>query len=185
MLRKMAAWSCLLGALFAAPAGAASIDTAKSEIGFTLRTRWGQVLDGRFPSYSGEIAVLPDGRHQVRLQLSARDVEITGNKTYTKLTRGRSFFDAEHFPTIEFVSEPYPASLTLEGGSLIGSLRIRGVRRNETFTVEQAACPRPARDCDVIAHGSIDRNDYGVDRWRFALSDRVVFRLRVRTLPEE
>ncbi|WP_242112790.1 YceI family protein [Luteimonas aquatica] len=183
-LRALAVLPCLLGALAAPPATAAAIDTAKSDIGFTLRTRWGQVLEGRFPHYKGEIAVLPDGRQQVRLELSTRDVEIVGNKTYTKLTRGRGFFDAEHFPTIEFVSEPFPARLMREGGALPGALRIRGMRRTETFEVEQAACPKPARECDVIARGSIDRNDYGVDRWRFALSGRVVFRLRVRTLPE-
>ena len=33
---------------------------------------------------------------------------------------------------------------------------------------------------DVIASGSIHRGDYGMDRWTFALSDKVRFLLRVR-----
>lgn len=177
--------ACLFAALLSAAACAGSIDPVNSHIGFTLKTRWGQTLLGRFPRYDGEIASLPDGRHQVRLQLSARDVEIVGNHTYTRLTRGDGIFDAEHFPVVEFISDPYPAELIHAGGRLGGTLDIRGVRRREVFAVLPATCARPALECDVVVRGSIDRTDYGVDRWVFALASRVVFTLRVRTLAEE
>ena len=36
--------------------------------------------------------------------------------------------------------------------------------------------------CDVVASGSISRDDYGLDGWQFALMDRVRFNLRVRLL---
>jgi polyisoprenoid-binding protein YceI len=176
--------TCLLVALFSAVACAAMIDPAASSIGFTLKTRWGKTLVGTFPRYDGEIAALPDGRHQVRLSLSARDVEIAGSSTFTRLTRGDGFFDADRFPRVEYVSDPYHAALTRDGGRLGGELIIRGVRRREVFTIRPAVCERPGVECDVVASGSIDRNDYGVDRWGFALSSRVVFTLRVRTAPE-
>ena len=176
--------ACLFAVLLSAVACAAAIDPAASSIGFTLKTRWGQTLVGDFPRYDGEIATLPDGSHQVRLRLSARDVEIKGsNSSFTRLTRGSGFFDAERFPRVEYVSDPYPASLTRHGGDLGGLLTIRGVQRREVFTIRPAVCDRPGVECDVIASGSIDRNDYGVDRWGFALSSRVVFNLRVRTVP--
>ena len=38
-----------LAALCALPAVATEIDPAHSRIGFTLKTRWGQALEGRFP----------------------------------------------------------------------------------------------------------------------------------------
>lgn len=181
----LAAWVvCLVVAFSFAPARATGIDPAASGIGFTLKTRWGKTLVGHFPRYQGEIATLPDGRHQVRLQLSARDVEIEGSPTYTRLTRGEGFFDAERFPLVEFVSDPYPPALVRDGGRLGGVLRIRGVQRREVFEISPSVCQRPAVECDVVAEGSIDRNDYGVDRWGFALSSRVVFSLRVRTMPE-
>lgn len=174
-------WLCLPWALLATGLlAAAIIDTAASEIGFTLKTRWGQTLEGRFPRYEGEIETLDDGRHRVRLTLSTRDVEIVGFRSYTRLTRGKGFFDAERFPEMRFVSDPYPVSLTRDGGALGGDLTIRGVRRRETFIIEPATCDDPGVGCDVVAGGSVSRSDYGVDRWAFALSDKVTFALRIR-----
>ena len=161
-----------------------SIDPAVSRIGFTLSTRWGQTLQGRFPHYEGEVADAGDGRHQVRLRLATRDVEILGHPSYSRLTRGSGFFDAAHFPQVEFVSDAYPATLLRNGGAMTGTLSIRGISRREVFVVKPATCPQPARDCDVIATGSIDRRDYGMGRWDFALSSEVRFILRVRVRAE-
>jgi polyisoprenoid-binding protein YceI len=167
-------------ALLAACALAVEIDPVASKIGFTLHTRWGQALQGGFPDARGEVAELPDGRHQVRLRLSTRTVEILGHPSYTRLTRGSGFFDAERFPEIDFVSDAYSPQLLRSGGGLPGMLTIRNVSQREVFTILPARCERPAHDCDVIASGSIDRGDFGMDRWNFAVSDRVLFSLRVR-----
>lgn len=156
------------------------IDPQFTRIGFTLKTRWGQALEGRFPRYEGRIETLADGRHRVRLRMSTREVEIVGHPNYTGFTRGEGFFEAERFPAVEFVSEPYALSLIERGGPLAGQLTIRNVSRRETFVVEPAACPRPALDCDVVAGGAVRRSDYGVDRWIFAVSDIVRFTLRLR-----
>lgn len=179
------AWSLCVALLamplYAAQAYAARVDPAQSRIGFTLKTRWGQTLEGRFPVYEGEITALDDGRRRVRLSLSARDVEIVGHRNYTRLTRGKGFFDADRYPEVVFVSEPYGDTLTRDGGALAGTLSIRGVRRREVFTVEPSACAQPAQDCDVVASGTVQRSNYGVDRWSFALSESVRFSLRIRT----
>lgn len=173
-------WPASVLLLAAALACATALDPVASKIGFTLKTRWGQVLHGRFPEARGEVAELGDGRHQVRLQLSARSVEILGHPSYTRLTRGEGFFDAERYPQIEFVSDAYTPQLLHSGGALPGVLTIRDVRRREVFTIDPATCAQPARECDVVANGSIRRADFGMDRWTFALSDKVVFSLRVR-----
>jgi polyisoprenoid-binding protein YceI len=179
-----AAAACLTLALLLAPARAAEIDPATSAIGFTLKTRWGKTLVGHFPRYEGEVATLPDGRHQVRLRLAAAEVEIEGSTTFTRLTRGEGFFEADRFPWIEFVSDPYSTDLTRHGGRLGGRVTIRGVERRESFVIRPATCERPGVACDIVARGSIDRDDYGMGRWGFALADKVVFALRVRTMPE-
>lgn len=170
----------LLLAFVAGVAAAAEIDQDASRIGFVLETRWGQSLQGRFPVYQGEVASLADGRRQVRLRLSARDIEIVGYPTYTRYARGRGFFDAQRYPQLEFISEPYLPSLLHDGGALGGILRIRGITHAHVFTISPATCASPARDCDVVAVGSIRRGDYGMDRWDFALSDQVQFSLRIR-----
>lgn len=177
--------SWLLAALFvlalAAQARAAAIDDAASEIGFTLKTRWGQPLEGRFPVYRGEISTLDDGRRRVRLVLSAADIEIVGHKSYTRLTRGKGFFDAERFPEVSFLSDPYAPGLPVTGGPLGGVLTIRGVQHREEFELAPATCADPGLGCDVVASGTVQRSHYGVDRWSFALSDSVRFSLRIRT----
>ena len=170
----------LLGLALAIPAWGADIDPAASQIGFRLTTRWGQTLQGRFPDSGGVVQELADGRHQVRLRLSTRTVEIVGHTSYTRMARGRGFFDAGDYPQIEFVSDPYVPELLRHGGPLPGVLSIRDVQRREVFTIEPAACDTPARACDVVGSGSIHRADYGLGRWGFALADRVRFLLRVR-----
>jgi polyisoprenoid-binding protein YceI len=171
---------CALAAATSLAAHATEIDTEYTRIGFTLKTRWGQVLQGRFPRYSGRIDTLDDGRYRVRLRMSAKDVEIVDHPNYTGMTRGRGFFEADRFSEVEFVSEPYAPALVADGGKLAGQLTIRDVTRRETFTIDPSTCARPAVDCDVVANGSVRRTDYGVDRWVFAVSDSVRFTLRLR-----
>ena len=177
LARRLAAGACLLAAGLAS---AAEIDPAGSDIGFRVNTRWGQTLQGRFPDTGGEVDLLADGRHQVRLRLSTRSVEIIGHPAYTRMARGYGFFDAIAYPDIEFVSEPYAPELLRAGGPLPGMLSIRGVRRREVFTIEPATCAAPARACDVVGTGSIRREAYGLGRWGFALAGTVRFLLRVR-----
>ena len=175
------AW-CLGAAMLAATtlALAAEIDGVASRVGFQLQTRWGQVLEGRFPTVHGEVSELPGGRRQVRLLLSTRDVEIVGHPGYTRFTRGGGFFDADHWPQVEFLSDAYAPALLQHGGALTGTLRIRGVHRREVFVIQPSRCAQPGIGCDVVATGSIRRSNYGMDRWKFAVSEDVRFSLRMR-----
>lgn len=159
---------------------ALGFDPVHTRFGFELRTRWGQRVSGTFPRHDGELVVLPDGRHQVRIRLATEAVEVAGSPRYTALARGPRFFDAPHHPLVEFVSDPHPASLARTGGPLRGRLSMRGVSRIETFTLAPSSCARPGRDCDAVAHGSVARGDYGLDDWRFMLGDTVRFELRLR-----
>ncbi|WP_101925540.1 MULTISPECIES: YceI family protein [Luteimonas] len=180
--------ACALLLLACATGAAASkrivLDTDASRISFSLKTRWGQVLDGRFADWHGEIRVLDDGRHQVRLTLLTRDVEIVGSRNYTRITRGAGFFDAERYPEVVFLSDPYPATLPRDGGEMTGVLAIRGVRQREVFSVAPSTCERPGLDCDVIGQGDVRRSRYAMDRWGYALSDDVRFTLRMRAVPD-
>jgi len=190
LLRTLA--GLCLSAACAAPAGALastdapghtlSLDLKRSEIGFSLKTRWGQQLEGRFDDWHGDIAVLSDGRHQVRLILDAESVEIIDSRAYTRITRGPGVFDVARYPEVRFVSDPYPATLARDGGEMTGILSIRGVQRRETFRIAAADCARPGLDCDVVGEGDVRRSQYAMDRWGYALADQVRFTLRIRAL---
>ena len=167
----------------AQPVEVARIDPEHTRIGFTLKTRWGQVLRGRFPAYTGSVERLADGRRRVQLRLDAREVVIDGHPNYTRYTRGEGFFDADRFAEMSFVSDPYSPALLRGGGTLSGTLQIRNVQRTERFQITPSACSMPGEGCDVVAVGSVRRSDYGVDRWMFAVSDQVRFTLRLRLRP--
>ena len=184
-LRPRDAWcwcaaACLMLAGAAQAATPTVIDPMTSWAGFSLKTRWGQTLEGRFSAIEGEIVPAGDARKRVRVRMLTRGVEIVGHPRYTRLTRGEGFFDAAAHPYVVFVSDAFPEALVREGGKLAGELSIRGVTRREVFTIEPSACARPGIDCDVVANGVVYRGDFGMDRWGFALSDRVWLTLRLR-----
>lgn len=174
---------CGLGLLCAWPVwagGDKNFDPSHTRLGFELRTRWGQRLDGLFPQYEGQVRVLADGRQQVHLRMYTRHVEIVGYPRYTQWARSEKFFEAERYPVVTFISKPYVPQLLRDGGLLEGDLSIRGISRPRSLTVEPATCARPAVDCDVVATGAVRRSDYDMDDWKLAVNDRVVFVLRAR-----
>lgn len=178
--RVLATGACFAFAALAA--AAQDFDRARSRIGFELQTRWGQRLEGVFPDFDGDVEELPDGRHRVRIALRTASVEIVGHPNYTNFSRGDGFFAAARYPQVSFLSDPYPASLLRQGGSLHGVLEMRGVRRRQAFTIAPTPmeCARPAYDCDLQVEGSVRRGDYDIDAWQIAVRDRVRFLLRVR-----
>jgi polyisoprenoid-binding protein YceI len=156
------------------------LDTARSRLGFEIRTRLGQRIEGVFPRFEGRIDVLSDGRHEVHLRMFTGYVEIPGKDRYTAWMRGEEFFDARRYPVVEFDSVPYSPDLVEKGGGIHGRLILRGVSHPETLQVEAASCPRAGYDCDVVSRGTVQRGRYGMDSWQLALSDRVTFVLRAR-----
>ncbi|WP_312708868.1 YceI family protein [Stenotrophomonas sp.] len=192
--RCLLAWLLLPGAAWAAvpapPASlptvvsearrALSLDLERSQIGFEVRSRLGQRIEGVFPHFEGRVEVLSDGRHQVHLKMFTRTVEIPGKERYTGWMRGPEFFDAGHYPFVEFDSLPYWPETVERGGEIEGRLTLRGVSHPESLKVEKAECARPGYDCDVVSRGTVQRGRYGMDSWQLALSDRVTFVLRAR-----
>jgi polyisoprenoid-binding protein YceI len=177
---RSATWLLIALLCLFAPALRAQFDPVHTSFEFHLRTRWGQRVMGTFPQYAGDVERLSDGRRRVRVTLATGTVEVVGSPRYTRLARGPRFFDAAHYPQLTFVSEPFEPALLERGGALAGTLTLHGVSRAEVFEVEPAPCMRPGIACDVVAHGSVQRDDYGLDGLRVLLGNRVHFRLHVR-----
>lgn len=181
--RAPRAWRALLAtgcaALWPLLAHALPTDTLFGEGRFELHTRWGQVVDGRFPDARGSVEILPDGRHRVRIRIDARKIELDDHPRYTTITRGPGFFDAANHPWIEFVSEPYAEAVVVDGGIVPGELTIRGVSRPIRFVLAPRACDANG-SCLSVASGEVSRATYGMDRWRMLMEDRVGFELRMR-----
>ncbi|MBB1087309.1 YceI family protein [Lysobacter sp. SG-8] len=186
-LRWRGGWGLLLAACAAHASGQAltgELDATRSAFGVELRTRWGQVVEGRFPDFEGQVAMLDGDRRQVRVRLTTATVRIGDSPRYSAMARGDRFFDSGRHPSIEFISDPIDLAMVEKGGPLRGRLTIRGVTRIERFLLLPASCARPGIDCDFVATGGVDRHDYGLDGWRLALDDTVRFTMRVRLAEE-
>ena len=157
--------------------GATEIDPA-SRVEFTLHTRWGQTLHGRFPAVEGRVEVDADHRRRTYFKLDASLVEIIGSPRYSRFARGPRFFDAERYPEVEFTSDPYPAALLRDGGALAANCACAASAASAS--VAPSTCERPGLDCDIVVHGTVRRSKYGLDSWQMALRESVVFTLRVR-----
>ena len=172
-------WLVLL-CLLSWPGAAQQFDPAHTRFDFEVRTRWNQRVPGVFPQYQGEVARLADGRRQVSISLATAAVEVADSPRYTAMARGEGFFNAARHPLIHFVSEPITDAVLHDGGPLRGRLSINGVTRLETFTLRPSECQRPGLECDVVAQGTVGRDNYGLEGWQFALRNQVRFNLRVR-----
>src|SRR3546814_15632276 len=126
------------------------MDRAAAHVGFTRKSRCGRTLVGHSPNYEGVVAALPDGRHQVRLRLYTATVEIEDSPTFTRLTRGDSFFEADRIEWVAFVYYQYPDALRREGGRLGGHTTLAGVERRASVVNRPAIIRAPGVDSDIV-----------------------------------
>ena len=185
-----------LGALFAlavtaraAMPGDAGTDTlkfdpAQSRAEFGVRVMWLIPVHGRFGSMRGTIVIDHfRGTARVDALIDAADVHMRsrGDEAWVK---SPEFFDVQHFPQIQFVSEAFSLERLSKGGQVGGTLTIRGVSKPAHFEIDVTACPGAIGvDCPVEAGGTIRRSDFGMRSHRGALSDKVDLDFSIRVLP--
>jgi polyisoprenoid-binding protein YceI len=167
-----------------APPEVMTFDSARSFAEFQVHVMWLFPVHGRFGTLQGTISI--DRLHataKVDARIDVNDVHMrsTGNEAWV---RSAEFFDAEHFPQIQFVSESFPLALLKSGGTVNGVLTIRGTTRRARFELAESDCPDAiARTCPVEAAGTLRRSDFGMRSRRGALSDKVQLDLSVYVLP--
>ncbi len=145
---------------------------------------WLIPVHGRFGTLHGTIVIDRfRGTASVDARIDVNDVHMrsAANEAWVK---SAEFFDAEHFPQIQFVSDAFALARLKSGGEVDGTLTIRGVTRRARFTLAESACPAAiARTCAVEATGMIRRSDFGMRSRRGALSDKVQLDFSVYVLP--
>lgn len=160
----------------ASPAAAADlrIDAARSKAEFSVRLLWVTTVTGRFEGIRGNLNTDPAAATAVvRADIDTENIKMDSGRL-RRWVLAPEFFDAEHHPTIHFVSTATPLTLLSQGGDVEGQLTIRGVTRPVTFRLQPNRCPPEAMaGCVLQLHGIIDRTDFGMLGRRGALSDRV------------
>jgi polyisoprenoid-binding protein YceI len=161
-----------------------ALDASRSSVEFEVKLLWLVGVHGRFDSLRGTVAV-------DRFRNSATvDVHIDTNavtmrsKSHEDWVKSEEFFDAPHYPEIEFVSESIPLQRLQSGGAIDGKLTLRGVTKPVRFELAVPDCKIGTdQNCPVRAAGSIRRSEFGMSSRRGALSDKVELSFSIETVP--
>jgi polyisoprenoid-binding protein YceI len=163
-----------------APRSTQPIEPARSRASFTVHPHWKNAMTGKFESPTGTLDKLADGRCRIEFNLQAGSVAFPESQRITNITRSEAFFDAAHHPIVRFRSNPFPASLLRDGGSLSGVLDLRGVSKPVRFEFGKARCGQPGVACPIHAAGRISRNAFGMTRYKLLVRDDVDIAVDVR-----
>lgn len=168
-------WSLAIGS-----ADSPLIDPATSRAGIEVDLRLGGRVRGDFQALEGRIDRLEDERLQVSVRLDARSLVLDGPAWMGRSMRSSKFLDVEAHRWIHFRSEPFAPELVRNGGTLAGTVELRGVARPVAFRVAPSACETPGYDCDIPVAGQVSRRDFGMEAYRVWLRDEVGFDFHVR-----
>jgi polyisoprenoid-binding protein YceI len=144
-------------------AGTYALDTAHSEIGFTVRHLMTKVR-GTFQEFAGEIVV----KDSLEESTAAVEVELASVHTRSEQRDGHlrsgDFFDAENSPKMTFTS----TALKPEGDDFVlaGELTIKDVTKPIEFAVEFLGVEQNAYGQKIIGFegsASISRKEWGID----------------------
>ena len=155
----------LLLAPFSAPAETYKIDSAHSQIAFSLR-QFVSSVRGEFHRFSGTIEA--DRDHPERSSVTAR---ISVGSIDTKIQKrdhhllSAEFFDAAKFPDITFKSRSVKQTGE-SSGDIIGDFTMHGVTKPMTLRVKLATPTSgeslPERTRWIVTTDPINRKDFGL-----------------------
>ena len=155
----------LLLAPFSAPAETYKIESAHSQIAFSLH-QFVSSVRGEFHRFSGTIEV--DRDHPERSSVTAR---ISVGSIDTKIQKrdhhllSAEFFDAAKFPEITFKSRSVKRTGE-SSGDIIGDFTMHGVTKPMTLHVKLSTPPSgeslPERTRWIVTTDPINRKDFGL-----------------------
>jgi polyisoprenoid-binding protein YceI len=163
------------------------IDPTASQATFQVRLLWLDHLSGNFTQVIGEVVPGPQpDSWVVDATIPVGSVSMSSSRIREWML-APPFFDADHHPTIHFVSNPIAESELDRGGTLTGYLTLRGVTAPIQFSVQPVHCdqqPLTPTPCRITLHGDLHRSTFGMTTDRPAISDRVDLNLSITLQPE-
>jgi polyisoprenoid-binding protein YceI len=147
------------------------IDSAHSNVHFSVRHLMISKVRGTFSAISGQIVLPPDALVplSVAVTIDASTIDTREPQRDAHL-RSADFLDTEHFPTMRFASERVSA-IDLGSFEVIGDLEIRGTRRPVVIRAALAGFGKDPWGNDRVAFEAslkISRSAWGLT-WNQAL----------------
>ena len=167
-------------------AGTWTIETAHSEVSFTVRHLGLSKVRGRFNTFAGTVTISADrlaSAVHAEIDLSSID---TNNPQRDGHLRSTDFFDLAAHPTMTFVS------IAVTETSLRGELTISGITKPVELDLEFHGVTTDGYGvtrAGFSATGQIRRSDYGIDfnapvgLDRMLISDKVTVELEIQAVP--
>ncbi|MDQ0429625.1 polyisoprenoid-binding protein YceI [Planomicrobium stackebrandtii] len=147
-----------------------TVDTAHSEIGFSVKHMMISKVKGSFTSYEAVVEANEENLQGALIDFKIDVASINTNNTdRDNHLRSADFFDAEQFPYITFKAN----DIVKNDGEyeLTGDLTMKGVTRPATFEVEYGGKGTNPWGVEVVAfnvEGKVNRKDFGLT-WNQAL----------------
>lgn len=147
-----------------------TVDTAHSEVGFSVKHMMISKVKGSFSSYEAVIEANEEDLQGALIDFKIDVASINTNNTdRDNHLRSADFFDAEQFPYITFKAN----DIVKKGDEyeLTGDLTMKGVTRPTTFEVEYGGKGTNPWGVEVVAfsvEGKVNRKDFGLT-WNQAL----------------
>lgn len=175
----------LLGIILSATnifAASYNIDPFTSSVMFKAEHLGGYTL-GVFRQFGGTITLSDDNS-----QITALNATIDLRSVYTRSNQrdqdlqGPELFDAQHYPTAQFISKK------IDAGKIIGDLSLKGKTKEVAleYTLKGVSKDQAGEgQVTLLAKGAINRKDFGVtynrklDSGKFLLGDEVTLEIEV------
>ncbi|WP_142827305.1 YceI family protein [Planococcus soli] len=147
-----------------------TVDTAHSEIGFSVKHMMISKVKGSFTSYEAVVEANEENLQGALIDFKIDVASINTNNTdRDNHLRSADFFDAEQFPYITFKAN----DIVKNDGEyeLTGDLTMKGITRPATFEVEYGGKGTNPWGVEVVAfnvEGKVNRKDFGLT-WNQAL----------------
>ncbi|MBT2570516.1 YceI family protein [Planococcus sp. ISL-110] len=147
-----------------------TVDTAHSEIGFSVKHMMISKVKGSFTSYEAIVEANEEDLQGALIDFKIDVASINTNNTdRDNHLRSADFFDAEQFPYITFKANDIVKKDSEY--ELTGDLTMKGVTRPATFEVEYGGKGTNPWGVEVVAfnvEGKVNRKDFGLT-WNQAL----------------
>ncbi|MES2484465.1 MAG: YceI family protein [Bacteroidota bacterium] len=147
------------------------IDPSHSAIGFKVKHMMFTNVSGKFQKFNSVILANSEDLENAGFKFDADiDSVTTGSSDRDKHLLSADFFDAQHYPKIEFTSSSFTKS-NRDGYKLTGNLSLHGVTKEIVLDVEyggQMQDPWGHIKSGFIITGKINRKDFNLN-WNSTL----------------
>ena len=155
------------------------IDTNDTAIRLSWHAFGGILSWATFSGVTGAVTLNPDNDVDDHIHVTIPVATLVASNTLlTWQLKSDMFFDAEHYPTIEFIS-----SRVVDQGAgrfrVFGTLTVRNIAR--PVILEAAVKDPHAQALTLDATTAISRASYGMDKFALVVDDRIAIAIAIQT----